>query len=379
MATVAERTGLDPERLWGVGVVAILVALVGGSLAFPRVVYDGFIWHYFWGPVQADANSAVCATRAEGITQYLDSASACAAAVEPVAYPGYTLVSEVGYMVTLIIALTGVVFLLRRLDIGDDPRFFFSLVPFMFFGGAFRVIEDANDTPGVADALITYPVNTLIISPVIYVTVFAITLVAVVGSVTAERSGLIDDYVKPLFGAGVAVLAVSLAYLLWAGLTGSQGATFYPQVLVVILLGSTVAAAAAWWLIERFAPDVNKGTGKIGLMVLWGHAVDGVANVVGLNWMTAIGAGNNLIPKHPVNQAVVDITASTLPDSVLAITGDAWPFLLVKLVAATAVIWVFDEQIFEESPRYAILLLIAVLAVGLGPGTRDMLRATFGV
>ena len=27
----------------------------------------------------------------------------------------------------------------------------------------------------------------------------------------------------------------------------------------------------------------------------------------------------------------------------------------------------------------AILLLIAVLAVGLGPGTRDMLRATFGV
>ncbi|SEL60688.1 DUF63 family protein [Haloferax larsenii] len=379
MATVAERTGLDPERLWGVGVVAILVALVGGSLAFPRVVYDGFIWHYFWGPVQADANSAVCATRAGGVTQYLDSASACAAAAEPVAYPGYTLVSEVGYMVTLIIALTGVVFLLRRLDIGDDPRFFFSLVPFMFFGGAFRVIEDANDTPGVADALITYPVNTLIISPVIYVTVFAITLVAVVGSVTAERSGLIDDYVKPLFGAGVAVLAVSLAYLLWAGLTGSQGATFYPQVLVVMLLGSTVAAAATWWLIERFAPEVNKGTGKIGLMVLWGHAVDGVANVIGLDWMVALGAGNNLIPKHPVNQAVVDITASTLPDSVLAITGDAWPFLLVKLVAATAVIWVFDEQIFEESPRYAILLLIAVLAVGLGPGTRDMLRATFGV
>ncbi|WP_396612323.1 DUF63 family protein [Haloferax sp. S1W] len=379
MATVAERTGLDPERLWGASVVAILVALVGGSLAFPRVVYDGFIWHYFWGPVQADANSAVCATRAGGITKYLDSASACAAAAEPVAYPGYTLVSEVGYMVTLIIALTGVVFLLRRLDIGDDPRFFFSLVPFMFFGGAFRVIEDANDTPGVADALITYPVNTLVISPVIYVTVFAITLVAVVGSVTAERSGVVDDYVKPLFAAGVAVLAVSLTYLLWAGLTGAQGATFYPQVLVVILLGATATAAATWWLIERFAPDVNKGTGKIGLVVLWGHAVDGVANVVGLDWMTALGAGNNLIPKHPVNQAVVDITASTLPESILAVTGDAWPFLLVKLVAATAVIWVFDEQIFEESPRYAILLLIAVLAVGLGPGTRDMLRATFGV
>lgn len=379
MATVAERMGLDSERLWGLGVAAILVALVGGSLAFPRVVYDGFIWHYFWGPVQADANSAVCAVRAGGVTQYLDTASACTAAAEPVAYPGYTLVSEVGYMVTLVIALSGVVFLLRRLDIGERPRFFYALFPFMLFGGAFRVVEDANDAPGVADALITYPLNTLVISPVIYVTVFAITLVAVVGSVFAERQGIVDDYVKPLFGAGLAVLAVTLGYLLWAGLTGAQGATFYPQVLVVILVGATLTAAATWWLVERFAPEVNEGTGYIGLVVIWGHAIDGVANVIGLDWMTDLGAGHNLVPKHPVNQAVVDFTSSTLPESVLAVTGDAWPFLLVKLVAATAVVWVFDEQIFEDSPRYAILLLIAVLAVGLGPGSRDMLRATFGV
>ncbi len=61
------------------------------------------------------------------------------------------------------------------------------------------------------------------------------------------------------------------------------------------------------------------------------------------------------------------------------VIGTAWPFLFVKIAAALAVVWVFDEQIFEESPRYAILLLIAIVAVGLGPGTRDMLRATFGI
>jgi uncharacterized membrane protein len=95
--------------------------------------------------------------------------------------------------------------------------------------------------------------------------------------------------------------------------------------------------------------------------------------------MIALDAGPNLVPKHPVNQAIVDITASTLPASVLAVTGDTWPFLVVKLVAATLVVWLFDEQIFEDSPRYAVLLMIAILAVGLGPGTRDMLRATIGV
>jgi uncharacterized membrane protein len=379
MATVAERVGVDPERLWTGGVLAILAVLVGGSLAFPELVYDRFLWHYFWGPVQADAHSAVCAVRADGVTQYLTSSTACASAAEPVAYPGYTLVSEVGYMVTLLIALSGLVFLLRRLDIGSDRGFFYSLLPFVFFGGALRVVEDANDTPGATEALISYPWNTLVISPIIYFTVFAITLVAVVVSVGAERTGLVERYGRPLFGIGTAVLAVTLGYLVSLVVTGEPGVEFYPQVLVLMLVGATAAAGVTWWLIERFAPEVNSGTGLIGFVIIWGHAVDGVANVIGLDWMTALGAGPNLVPKHPVNQFVVDFTASTLPASVLAVTGDAWPFLLVKLAAATFVVWVFEEGIFEESPRYSMLLLVAVLAVGLGPGTRDMLRATFGV
>jgi uncharacterized membrane protein len=378
MATVSERLDADPERLWGGTVLALLVALVGGSLLLPRTVYDNFIWHYFWGPVEADANSAVCAVRQGGTTEYLSSTSACAAAPEPVAYPGYTLVSEVGYIVVLLLALIGIVFLLRRLDIGTDREFFFALFPFMLFGGALRVVEDANDTGG-ADALISYPWNTLVISPVIYVTVFAITLGAVVASVTLERNGTIEDYTKPLFGFGLVALLVTLGYLGFLALTGAKGVTFYPQVITVILVGATLSAALTWGLIERFAPEINKGTGAIGFVIIWGHAVDGVANVIGLDFMTALGAGQNLIPKHPVNQAIVDFTGATLPESILAVTGDAWPFLVVKLVAATFVVWVFEEEIFEESPRYTMLLLIAILAVGLGPGTRDMLRATFGV
>jgi uncharacterized membrane protein len=379
MATVAERVGVDPERLWGGAFVVALVALVGGSLAFPRLVYDRFIWHYFWGPVQADANSAVCATRAGGATQYLGSASACSAAAEPVAYPGYTLVSEVGYMVTLLFALIGVVFLMRRLDIGTDRSFFYALLPYMFFGGALRVVEDANDTPGATEALISYPWNALVISPIIYFTVFLITLGAVVVAVGLEQFDATRSYERPLFAIGVVVLVVTVGYLFWLAFSGAEGVEFYPQVLVVMLVGATLAAAATWWLIERFAPEINSGTETIGFVILWGHAVDGVANVVGLDWMTALGAGPNLVPKHPVNQFVVDFTANTLPPSVLAVTGDAWPFLIVKLVAATFVVWVFEEGIFEESPRYTMLLLVAVLAVGLGPGTRDMLRATFGV
>ena len=377
MATVAERLDVEPARLWAGSVLALLAALIGGSLLFPRTVYDGFVWHYFWGPVQADANAAICAVRDGGTTRYLYESAACSAAPEPVAYPGYTLVSEVGYVVVLLIALSGLVFLLDRLDIGSDRDLFFALLPFVFFGGALRVVEDVTDA--AASSPIGYPLNTLIISPVIYFTVFAITLLAVVGSVTLARRGVVERYTRPLLGAGVVVLGTTLLYLLWSGVAPDGAGTFYPQVIVVILLGSTLAAGGTWWLIERYAPAINAGTGRMGFVVIWGHAVDGVANVVGLDWMVALGAGPNLVPKHPVNQAVVDITAATLPAAALAVTGDTWPFLVVKLVAATVVVWLFDAQIFEDSPRYAVLLMIAILAVGLGPGTRDMLRATIGV
>ena len=379
MSTVTDRVGVDPERLWAGGVGVGLLGLVLGALAFPEAVYDGFVWHYFWGPVQADANSAVCAIRPGSTVEYIYDAGACANAAEPVAYPGYTLVSEIGYMITLLVALAGVVFLLRRLDLGTDREFFYALLPFVFLGGALRVVEDANDAVPAGEALISYPLNTLLISPIIYFTVFGLTLGTVVAAVAAERAGVIERYARPLLGAGIALLAVTLGYLTSLRLSGAEGVEFYPQVLVVVLVGATAAALANWALVERVAPQVNAGTGLIGLVILWGHAVDGVANVVGLDWMTALGAGPNLVPKHPVNQFVVDVTAATLPASVLAVTGDTWPFLLVKLVAATFVLWVFEEEIFEESPRYTMLLLVAVLAVGLGPGTRDMLRATFGV
>ena len=377
MATVAERLDVEPVRLWAGSVLALLVALVGGSLLFPRTVYDGFVWHFFWGPVQADAKSAVCAIREGGATRYLYETAACSAAPEPVAYPGYTLVSEVGYVVILLVALSGLVFLLRALDLGTDRELFFSLLPFVFFGGALRVVEDVTDA--AADPLIGYPLNTLLISPVIYFTVFGVTLAAVVASAALADRNVVGDYTRPLLGSGVAVLVATLLFLLWSAVAPDGPGTFYPQVIVVILVGSTASAVGTWWLIERVAPAVNAGTGRMGFVVVWGHAVDGVANVVGLDWMVALGAGPNLVPKHPVNRGIVEITGATLPADVLAVTGDTWPFLIVKLVAATVVVWLFDEQIFDENPRYAILLMIAILAVGLGPGTRDMLRATFGV
>lgn len=373
----------DPERVWAWSLVGLVSTLIVGWLLFPRLVYDRFIWQYFWGPVAADGQGATCAARSEGSVEFLVGRSTCAeadAASQIVAYPGYTWVSEVGYVVILLFALVGVYFLLQRLAIGTDKRFIFALFPFMLFGGALRTVEDAGVSAvrAGAEAIIPFPYSAFIISPVIYVTVFVITLICVLLAYTAAERGLISRYDHALFGLGTAILAVTVGYLGYLAVT-TEFTTFNGQVLVAILLIATAASALTWWTIERLSPDINAGTGYIGALVLWAHAIDGSANVIGLNWMPQLGAGRNLVPKHPVNAAIVEYTGRWLPETIVAITGDAWPFLVVKLAAATFVVWVFEPEVFDESPRFAILLLVAVIAVGLGPGTRDMLRATFGV
>ena len=383
MAGFPARFDADPEQLW-LGVVGTLTAvLVVGAVFARELVYDRFIWQYFWGPVAADGNGAQCAVIRDGDVSYLFSGAECGSAEragEIVAYPGYTLVSEVGYVLVLLLALVGVYLLLRRLAIGDSRSLFYALFPFMLFGGALRTIEDAGIAALAAgsEPLIAFPVSALIISPFIYVTVFAITLGAVGVGVALENRGVVDAYEYPVAAIGALLVASSVGYLTYLAVTTTY-VSLRPQVLAVVTVGATISAAATWLLIERVAPAINAGTGVMGVVLLWGHSVDGVANVVGLHWMPALGAGANLVPKHPVSAAVVDITGAVLPPSVLAGTGDTWPFLIVKLAAATFVIWVFEPDLLEESPRYSILLLIAVLAVGLGPGTRDVLRATFGV
>ena len=371
------------ERTWTAVVGAALVALVGGSVLFTDAVYGNFVWHYFWGPVYADAQGAQCAVWSGGAVELLYNNAACAAASEPVAYPGYTLISEAGYAITLLTALVGVHFMLERLQIGEDMDLLWALFPFVLLGGALRVVEDANNAAemfGNLDPFLGYPLNTLIISPVIYFVMFAVTLAAILGSVLlARRTDFFEDYHRPLAATGTVLLAANVLGLGYLAATRDY-VQFIPVFTVLTLGLASVITAIVWWAARRWLPSVTSGTERVGALVLWGHAVDGVANVLGLDWGAELGyPRGDLVSKHPLNEYIVDATHALLPESLVHFTGDTWPFILVKVAAVLLVLSLFDEDLREEAPRYTTLMLVAVLAVGLGPGTRDMLRATFGI
>ncbi len=370
---------IEPVRAWVAAFAIGVVVTVAAAVGFPRRVADGFLWRYFWGPVDADAHGAACAVRSGGSTERLYSQSACRAAEGFVAEPGYTAVSTVSYAVVLVFMLVGVLLLIRRLEIELSPRFFFALFPFMLLGGALRVVEDVNATLLAADmgTFIPYPEVALIISPFIYFLMFGFTLAALVATIRLERRGVLDRFEPTLAAAGTVGLVATLGVLAYASVT-REIVAFNPLFLGIVLVGATATAALFRVLSERFAPVVNEGTGRMGILVVWGHAVDGLANVLSLDWGQQL-VGQTYTSKHVINAATVRITESIQPAWLSEAIGTAWPFFLLKVLAATAVVWVFDDRIFEESPTYAYLLLVAILAVGLGPGTRDTLRATLGI
>jgi len=381
---------IDPARAWLAALAAGVVLTAAAALAFPRRVADGVLWRYFWGPVDADAHAATCAVRSGGTTERLYSAAACRAADGVVAQPGYTTVSTVSYALILVFMLVGVLLILRELGVEMSPQFFYALFPFMLLGGALRVVEDVNATLLGAgqSTFIPYPEVALIISPFIYFVMFAFTLAALVASVTLERRGAIERFEPALAVAGTAGLLVALGALAYASIAFDPVA-FNPLFFALVVGGASLVAALFWLGSERYAPVINEGTGRMGILVVWGHAGDGLANVLSLDWGPEL-VGQSYGSKHVVNRATVRVTEAAyvrfeergLVESsqyLVDTFGTAWPFLLIKVGAAVAVVWVFDDRIFEESPRYAYLLLIAILAVGLGPGTRDTLRATLGI
>jgi uncharacterized membrane protein len=388
MNGLADR--VEPEQAWAGAVATVIAVLTLGSVVFPKQVYDAFLWQYFWGPVEADARGLDCIARVDGETVPGD----CSAAI--VAEPGYTTISTVSYGLVLVLMLVGVYFLIERLEIAQKPTFLYAMFPFVLFGGALRTIEDASlavREAGVEALVVPFPWSALIISPFIYFTVFAVTVLSLlIGVAVARRNGasgkvstdggapsneLRYEMITGAIGTGLVVL--SLAYLGWLTLT-TDVLTFNWLVPTITFVGSTVLTALVWVATRDGigGVDVHSGTGLVGALIVWGHTVDGLANVLSLDWNDELGL-QAYEPKHVVNSGVRTVTDAIQPASVSEAIGITWPFLPIKVVAAVGVVALFNDEIVEDSPQYTVLLLITVLAVGLGPGTRDVLRATFGI
>jgi uncharacterized membrane protein len=271
--------------------------------------------------------------------------------------PSDLVVPDVPYLVGLLVAagIVGAVIYRRRPPVTEETATAFA--PWMAAGGTLYALYQAGVLPPEIAPLFS--------SPTVYVTL-GILAVGIWGAVADRPASTWDPTSMPgvlaTTGSALLVAALAVAALLGVGPT-TRGAS--PLLLSGIVLVSLVVTVVTWVGLRRVY-DVS-ATETVGLVVVFGHAIDGVSTAVGHD---LLGFGE----QTPISRVILE-AGSSLPTAELI--GGGWLFVVVKLALAAAVVAAFQAYVRDE-PTEGYLLLGLLAAVGLGPGVHNVVLFALG-
>lgn len=369
---------IEDERLpkyWLGTAVGLILTAITLAYLFPIRFYNQFIWKYFWGPIVADAHGQQQVARSGSQTVIEGSAMDGSVFAEP----GYTVVSTVSYALILVFGLFGVMLLINKLDYNLSIDTCIAFVPFMAFGGILRTVEDVNVFifSSTGDFFIPFPFSSLIISPIIYFVLFGLGISVLLICERLESKDIVNN--SDLAVAGFGVL-FCLSVTTWLGYTSLVVEEISANLLVPFstLALATTISSAIYYVIRRYS-RISESVGVVGLLLIWSHMVDAFANVLSLDWSSQIGISGTYESKHVINSLIRTTTEYIQPEWLSDSIGITWPFIVLKASVAVFLIWAFDDDFMDDSPNLSIIMLLTAMAVGLGPGTRDFMRAMLGV
>ncbi len=398
-------------------ILGVIVVLSLGCLFLPEIFWDKFIYRYYWGPVEVDALESGPVIQSDGY----------------VINQGYTLISEITYGILLILALFGIYKLLKRFKIQIDLRFVLSALPYFFLGGTLRVLEDAElyKEPFVyffISPLIYFVIGALILGVllfavflgkkksysqkkklilagmiwlvfnVVYILIYLFNadsfnfgseemvhpLVPIIFSIATFSFLILDSRKKrefdeflTLFLFGLFLLAFSIfIIMLWPSIEpwkeayleahGGVGVTTRPfagLLVIFISVGITFCTFVVAKLLKNRNKKMEIFTNPINLLIIFGQMFDATATFVGVDFY-------GYSEKHPI------------PDFLFQTFGTSAVFIPIKLILACVMVYLIDISFKEDLIKYPILMgliKIAIITLGLGPGTRDTLRMVMGI
>ncbi len=246
------------------------------------------------------------------------------------AAPGYNIFNTSVYALgfALAAAYLGYPFL-QRLGIELDRDFFIGITPFIFFGGAVRVLEDL----GLVDSF-------LLVTPFIYVVIFGFTAVSLVASRKLEEHTQ-HSYHGILGGIGVASLVILGAHL---AMTTSL---VLPLALLTAVGIIAAISVAGYFFLDSFYPSLLNYSFTVPILA---HYWDAATSFVAIT--------NGASEKH------------VLADSFVQMFGPTGMFLMKTLVIVPVVYYIYNADIERREKRY-YLFLVALLGIALG--TRNIL------
>ncbi|MDG6250395.1 DUF63 family protein, partial [Methanocalculus sp.] len=115
--------------------------------------------------------------------------------IDPIRYGGaYTLVDTLTYALILIISVYLVYRWLSRKQIAIDGAFVLATIPYVVLGGFLRVIEDTG--------MIQSDYRFLLITPLIFFTIFFITVISLFIARWLETAGIVETFIRPYWLLG---------------------------------------------------------------------------------------------------------------------------------------------------------------------------------
>lgn len=250
----------------------------------------------------------------------------------------------------LLVGLGGIGVLLVRLHPPVTAVTVLALAPWMGLGGGLHAIDVLAVAP--------LSLQPFLAAPAVYLTTML--LAGIVWTVALYMENPLNHSAAVLLGGaggiGIIVVTLSIGYI---GATLGTLSLLWP---FIALVSGILVTAGVWWLFHRTVPSAATATGWSGIVVLFAHILDGTSTLVGVD---ILGMGE----RTPLPLQIMEL-AALLP--VADIIGVGWAFLMIKIIIASFVVWLFANFVQEE-PRQAHLLLAAIAAVGLGPAVHNLL------
>jgi uncharacterized membrane protein len=227
-----------------------------------------------------------------------------------------------------------------------DRNFILATVPYVILGGLLRVIEDTG--------MITTDWKYLLITPLIYFTLFFFVIGVMFLSRYLTVKGITQNFIQFYAFAGVVAMVIaSLVLLAWS--TTHHGVDLF--ILAIIpLMG--VTATATVWAVMRYALSWDYVNDPLYITLLFGQLLDASATSYGIDLHPSV----QYVEQHVVGSALIDMT------------GTAFVMFPLKLLVLFPAVYVMQMYRKEANPAFWHLVLLAMIVVGFAPGIRDMVR-----
>ena len=258
--------------------------------------------------------------------------------------PAGTTLPPLPYLLGIVLTASAVAVSFRRRSPTVTGAHVLALAPWMALGAAAHVLFVVDGFPALLAPLGG--------SPTVYLTTatFAGGVWLAASATTADP----ERVPRALAAVGTLGFVVAVGAVGAQGIPGA-GARWAGLSLVV----AVPFALVAWGVLAAVRPAVAS-IDRVGRLVVFGHALDGVSTAVGV---TQLGFGE----RSPLSRIILELGVPSIP-----VFGEAWLFVLVKLVVSGGVVSLFAPTV-REAPREGLLLVAFVAAVGLGPAIHNLL------